>query len=87
MILKFPVVHNLLRLLNLISLQDRQVRLSFRQYGPPAPSLAGGRERVDTRYTSRERLYPHPRPSPPERQLIPTPMSDVEDDQPAQGER
>ena len=30
MILKFPVVHNLRRLLNLISLQDRQVRPVYR---------------------------------------------------------
>ena len=79
MILKFPVVHNLLRLLNLISLQDRQVRLVYRQDGPPAPSPAGGRERVETGNTSRERLYPHPRPSPPEPRLIPIPMSDVEE--------
>ena len=35
---------------------------------PPAPSPAGGRERVETGNTSRERLHPHPRPSPPEPQ-------------------
>ena len=87
MILKFPVVHNLRRLLNLISLQDRQVRPVYRQDGSPAPSPAGGREGVETGNTSRERLYPHPRPSPLEPQLIPTPMSDVEDDQPPQRER
>ena len=53
----------------------------------PATSPAGGRERVGTGNTSRERL--HPRPSPPEPQLIPIPMSDGEDDddQPPQGER
>ena len=55
MILKFPVVHNLRRLLNLINLQDRQVRPVYRQDGPPAPSPAGGREGVETGYTSRER--------------------------------
>ena len=39
---------------------------------PPPPSPAGGRERVATRNTPRERL--HPRPSPAEPQLIPIPM-------------
>ena len=53
---------------------------------PPAPSPAGGREKVGTGNTLRERL--HPRPSPPEPQLIPIPMGDGEDDdQPPQGER
>ena len=52
---------------------------------PPAPSPAGGRERVGTGNTSGERL--HPRPSPPEPQLIPVPVSDGEDDQPSQEER
>ena len=54
---------------------------------PPAPSRAGGRERVGTGNTSRERL--HPRPTPPEPQLIPVLISDREDDddQPTQGER
>ena len=84
MILKFPVVHNLRRLLNLISLQDRQVHLVYRQDDPPAPSPLGGREGVETGNTSCERLYPHPRPSPLEPQLIPTPTCDVEDDQPPQ---
>ena len=36
---------------------------------PPAPSPAGGTERVETGNTSRERLHPHPRPSPHEPQL------------------
>ena len=53
---------------------------------PPAPQLAGGRERVGTGNKLRERL--HPRPSLPEPQLIPVPMGDGEDDddQPPQGE-
>ena len=56
---------------------------------PPAPSPAGGRERVETGNTSRERLHSHPRTSPPEPQLIPISMGggEDEDDQPAQGER
>ena len=52
---------------------------------PPATSPSGGRERVGTGNTSRERL--HPRPSPPEPQLIPIPMSDGEDDQPPEVKR
>ena len=52
---------------------------------PSTPSPAGGRERVGTENTSRERL--HPRPSPPEPQLIPIPLSDGEDDQPPLEER
>ena len=54
---------------------------------PPAPSPAGGGERVGTGNTLRERL--HPRYSPPEPQLIPIPLSDGEhdDDQPPQGQR
>ena len=47
---------------------------------PPAPSPAGGRERVETGNTSRGRLHPHPRPSPLEPQHFPIPMSDGEDD-------
>ena len=45
---------------------------------PPAPSLAGRRERVETGSKLRERL--HPRPLPPEPQLIPFPMRDGEYD-------
>ena len=41
---------------------------------PPTPPPAGGRERVGTGNKLRERLPP--RPSPPEPQLIPVPMSD-----------
>ena len=52
---------------------------------PAAPSPAGGRERVGTGNTPRERL--HPRPSPAEPQLIPLPMSAGEDDQPPQDGR
>ena len=54
---------------------------------PPAPSPAGGRERVETGFTMRERLHLHPRPSPPEPQNIPIQMGDGEDDdvQPPQG--
>ena len=48
----------------------------------PAASLAGGGERVGTGNTSCERLPL--RPSPPESQLIPIPMSDGDDDQPVQ---
>ena len=85
MILKFPVVHNLRRLLNLISLQDHQVRLVHRQDGHQLlhQQVVEG---VETKKTSRERLYPHPRPSPLAPQLIPIPMGDGEDDQSPQGE-
>ena len=46
---------------------------------PPAPSHSGDRERVGPGNTSRERLPL--RPSPPEPQLIPTPLNDGDDDQ------
>ena len=68
--------------LNLISLQDRQVH---RQDGHQLHHQQVV-EGVETKYTSRERLYPHPRPSPLAPQLIPIPMGDGEDDQPPQGE-
>ena len=56
---------------------------------PPAPSPAGGWERVETGYTVRERLHLHLRPSPPEPQNVPIQMRDGEydDDEPPQGER
>ena len=52
---------------------------------PPAPSHAGDRQRVGPGNTSRERLPL--RPSPPELQLIPTPMNDGDDDHSPQEER
>ena len=52
---------------------------------PPAPSPAGGKEKVGHRKNSLERLPL--RPSPPEPQLIPIPMNDDDDDQPPQKER
>ena len=92
MILKFLLVykvHNLWRLLNLISLQDRQDRLVYRQAG-----LQLHHQQVDQKELKQEihrvsDYTPHPRPSPPEPQLIPILMSDGEDDddKPPQGER
>ena len=52
---------------------------------PPAPSPIGDGERVGPESTSRERLPL--RPSPPEPQLIRTPMNDGDDDQSPQEER
>ena len=49
---------------------------------PPAPSLAGVKERVGTGNASRERLPL--RPSPPELQLFQIPTSDGDDKQPPQ---
>ena len=52
---------------------------------PPAPSHSGDRQRVGPESTSRERLPL--RPSPPEPQLIPTPMNGGDDDHSPQEER
>ena len=65
-----PLVHKVHNL--------RQGPLGIPPWWPPAPSHTGGRERVGTWNTLRERF--HPRPSPLEPQLIPIPMGDGEDD-------
>ena len=84
MILMFPLVHkvhNLWRLLNLIILQDRQVRLLYRQDGLQLhhqqvveKELKQDIPRVTeyTRIRDLHRIEP---------QLIPIPMSDGEDDE------
>ena len=81
MILKFPLVHkvhNLRRLLDLTSLQDRQVRQVFRQDGLQFHHQHVVQKEVKREIPRVSDLHPHPRPSPPEPPLISIPMSDGE---------
>ena len=73
------ILMSFLDFVDLQHLLDRQVRSGQPPGWPPAPSLAGVRERVGTGSTSRDRLPL--RPSPPELQLI---RVDGDDDQPPQ---